>query len=204
MYWSLLLFLPACFALNMAPGPNNLLAMNNGRNYGFNVAFIAGLGRIVAFIIMITLAASGLAAVLYASETLFYTIKMLGAVYLFWLAFKLWCSSALHIAKKVANGSGNKELIKQEFMLAAGNPKAILIFTSFLPQFVDVNRNVQQQFVTLGGLFLLLEMVALSGYALFGMYLSQWFTRPKTAGRFNKGCAVLLSVSGVNLLFSKS
>jgi len=59
----------------MAPGPNNLLAMNNGRNYGFNIAFLAGLGRIVAFVIMITLAASGLAAVLYASETLFLRLK---------------------------------------------------------------------------------------------------------------------------------
>ncbi|QTH71217.1 LysE family translocator [Pseudoalteromonas xiamenensis] len=203
MYWPLLLFIPACFALNMAPGPNNLLAMNNGRNYGFNIAFLAGLGRIVAFVIMITLAASGLAAVLYASETLFFTIKMLGAVYLFWLAFKLWRSSELRIAT-AANGACNKELIKQEFMLAAGNPKAILIFTSFLPQFIDVNQDVRQQFVVLGSLFLLLEMVALSCYALFGIYLSQWFTRPKTASRFNKGCAVLLSLSGFNLLFSKS
>ncbi len=45
--WKLLLFIPACFALNMTPGPNNLLSMNNARCYGFQAAFVAGLGIIL-------------------------------------------------------------------------------------------------------------------------------------------------------------
>ncbi len=49
----LLLFIPACFALNMTPGPNNLLSLNNARCYGFYSAFIAGLGRVLAFAGMI-------------------------------------------------------------------------------------------------------------------------------------------------------
>ncbi|TMO82184.1 lysine transporter LysE, partial [Pseudoalteromonas ruthenica] len=44
--WQLLFFIPACFALNMAPGPNNLLSMNNARCFGFRTAVIAGGGRI--------------------------------------------------------------------------------------------------------------------------------------------------------------
>ncbi|CAK2461043.1 LysE type translocator [Vibrio crassostreae] len=44
--WKLMLFIPACFALNMTPGPNNLLSMNNARCYGFQVAFVAGFGTI--------------------------------------------------------------------------------------------------------------------------------------------------------------
>ncbi len=59
--FKLFIFLPACFALNMAPGPNNLLSMNNARSYGFRAAIIAGLGRLLAFSVMIMLAASGLA-----------------------------------------------------------------------------------------------------------------------------------------------
>ena len=73
--WTLLMFVPACFALNMTPGPNNLLAMNNARCYGFSSALLAGLGRIAAFSVMIALTASGLAVILYASETLFFAIK---------------------------------------------------------------------------------------------------------------------------------
>ena len=200
--WKLLLFIPACFALNMTPGPNNLLSMNNARCYGFQAAFVAGLGRILAFSGMIALAASGLAVVLYTSETLFFLIKLFGAMYLLWIAFNLWRSQA----SPVADIERNKNwfcLVKQEFALAAGNPKAILIFTAFLPQFVDVSANVNTQFFVLGSTFLVLEMLAISIYAAFGLYLRNWFSKPQMAKRFNKACSVFLALSGANLLVSR-
>ncbi|EAP95385.1 LysE family translocator [Vibrio splendidus] len=200
--WKLLLFIPACFALNMTPGPNNLLSMNNARCYGFQAAFVAGLGRILAFSGMIALAASGLAVVLYTSETLFFLIKLFGAMYLLWIAFNLWRSQA----SPVADIERNKNwfaLVKQEFALAAGNPKAILIFTAFLPQFVDVSANVNTQFFVLGSTFLVLEMLAISIYAAFGLYLRSWFSKPQMAKRFNKACSVFLALSGANLLVSR-
>ncbi|MDH6018531.1 MULTISPECIES: LysE family translocator [Vibrio] len=200
--WKLLLFIPACFALNMTPGPNNLLSMNNARCYGFQAAFVAGLGRILAFSGMIALAASGLAVVLYTSETLFFLIKLFGAMYLLWIAFNLWRSQA----SPVADIERNKNwfgLVKQEFALAAGNPKAILIFTAFLPQFVDVSANVNAQFFVLGSTFLVLEMLAISIYAAFGLYLRNWFSKPQMAKRFNKACSVFLALSGANLLVSR-
>ncbi|MDA0118798.1 LysE family translocator [Vibrio sp. T11.5] len=198
----LALFIPTCFALNMTPGPNNLLSMNNARCYGFKTALVAGLGRIVAFACMIALAASGLAVVLYTSEVLFFTIKLVGALYLLWIAFNLWRSQSSPVAEldKTRNHFG---LVKQEFALAAGNPKAILIFTAFLPQFVDVTANVDQQFLTLGVTFLALELAAISLYALFGLYLRHWFLRPEMAKRFNRACAAFLAVSGANLLISR-
>lgn len=199
--WKLAVFIPACFALNMTPGPNNLLSLNNARRYGFKSALIGGLGRISAFAMMIALAASGLAVVLYASETLFFAIKMFGALYLLWLAFNLWRSESSPVSAN-SDRSNLVGLIKQEFALAAGNPKAILIFTAFLPQFVDVSMDVDQQFMVLGGTFLILELLAISIYALFGLYLRQWFTKPKMVRRFNRASALFLSYSGANLLLS--
>lgn len=64
---TLAVFIPACFALNMAPGPNNLLSISNASRYGFGGACMGGLGRLLAFAIMIVLAA-----------------------YLFYLALQLW------------------------------------------------------------------------------------------------------------------
>ena len=200
--WKLLFFIPACFALNMTPGPNNLLSMNNARCYGFKSAFMAGLGRIAAFAVMIGLAASGLAVVLYASEALFLTIKIVGAAYLLWIAFNLWRSEASPISE-IDTVQIRLGLAKQEFLLAAGNPKAILIFTAFLPQFVDVSANVNEQFLILGLTFLILELGAISLYAIFGIYLRQWFTKPQMAKRFNKACASFLALSGANLLISR-
>ncbi|PMJ95706.1 LysE family translocator [Vibrio sp. 10N.261.55.A7] len=200
--WTLLFFIPACFALNMTPGPNNLLSMNNARCFGFRAACFAGVGRIWAFAGMIALAASGLAVVLYTSEVLFFAIKVVGTLYLLWIAFNLWRSEASPIAQ-VEQDQSRFELAKQEFLLAAGNPKAILIFTAFLPQFVNVQESVNQQFFVLGGIFLLLEMLAISLYSLFGMYLRHWFSKPEMAKRFNKACATFLAFSGANLLMSR-
>lgn len=200
--WQLLLFIPACFALNMAPGPNNLLSMNNARCYGFRTAVLAGCGRIAAFAIMIALVASGLAVVLYASETLFFTIKVAGAAYLLWLAVALWRSEASPLAEAGLSKS-HLGLVRQEFLLAAGNPKAILIFTAFLPQFVDSKGSVREQLFSLGCTFLVLEFCAISIYALFGLYLRQWFSKPHMVKRFNRACAAFLAVSGINLLFSR-
>ncbi|MCG9553119.1 LysE family translocator [Vibrio sp. Isolate31] len=200
--WKLLLFIPACFALNMTPGPNNLLSMNNARCYGFQAAFVAGLGRILAFSGMIALAASGLAVVLYTSETLFFLIKLFGAMYLLWIAFNLWRSQVSPVAE-IERNKNWFGLVKQEFALAAGNPKAILIFTAFLPQFVDVSANVNTQFFALGSTFLVLEMFAISIYAAFGLYLRNWFSKPQMAKRFNKACSVFLALSGANLLVSR-
>ncbi|MDD1780937.1 LysE family translocator [Enterovibrio sp. ZSDZ35] len=194
-----LLFIPACFALNMTPGPNNLLAMNNGRCYGFRHALLASMGRIVAFAVMIALTASGLAVILYASETVFLAIKLVGAFYLFWIAFQLWRSSSSPVSKE-EGGKQLKTLLQQEFTLAAGNPKAILIFTAFLPQFVDPSAAINQQFFVLGVTFLVLEILAIALYAMFGIYLRHWFSKPTMARWFNRGCAVVLGVSGGNLL----
>ncbi|QUI63979.1 LysE family transporter [Pseudoalteromonas sp. A22] len=200
--WTLLLFIPACFALNMAPGPNNLLALNNARRYGFRIALLAGFGRLAAFCVMIALAASGLAVVLYTSEILFLAIKICGALYLLWIAYNLWRSDVSPVSDDVRNLS-IIGLMKQEFALAAGNPKAILIFTAFLPQFVDVAKNVTEQFSLLGATFLVLEVVAIAMYAVIGLYLRQWFSKPKLVKRFNRACASFLALSGGNLLLSR-
>ncbi|GAK86018.1 transporter LysE family [Vibrio ponticus] len=194
----LLFFIPACFALNMTPGPNNLMALNNGRCFGFRAALVAGMGRIIAFAGMITLTASGLAIILYASEALFLAIKVIGALYLFWIAVGLWRSKASLVSTEITPAS-QWQLLRQEFFLAAGNPKAILIFTAFFPQFVDPLKSISQQFVILGATFLVLEIITISIYALAGLYLRHWFAKPQMSKLFNRSCAALLALSSANL-----
>lgn len=202
-FFILALFIPACFALNMIPGPNNLLSMANAQRYGFKYAIGAGIGRIAAFVIMIFLAATGLATVLYASETVFLTIKVAGAFYLFWVAYKLWNSKVLEFVEQKQKDNNIYLLAKQEFLLAAGNPKAILIFTAFLPQFIDSSRNSGYQFFILGIVFLCLELLAISIYAIFGVYLRNWFSKPNMKKLFNRCCAFFIGFIGISLLIDR-
>ena len=119
---TLTLFLPACFALNMAPGPNNLLSVSNATRYGYRTSCLAGIGRLLAFAGMIALASAGLAVVLQTSELLFYGIKILGAAYLFYLAYQLWRANPQAEVESAGARVGLWGLARQEFLVAAGKP----------------------------------------------------------------------------------
>jgi threonine/homoserine/homoserine lactone efflux protein len=167
-----LLFLPACFAINMAFGPNNLLSLSNGARDG---TVAAASGRLVAFAIMIAVAGLGLGTLLTASEVAFAAVKWIGAAYLIWLGIKLLRADAPVLDRGAAGRpQPMRALIRQEFWVAAGNPKAILVFTAFFPQFV-VPSDYAASFALLGASFLVLEVVAITAYALIGARLGRVF-----------------------------
>jgi threonine/homoserine/homoserine lactone efflux protein len=195
-----LLFLPACFAINMAPGPNNLLSINVAARYGFATAFIAGAGRLVSFALMLLLAATGLAVVLHASEVFFLAIKLAGAAYLLWLAIQLWRSDAAPLGAMREESASLARIARQECLVAAGNPKAILVFTAFLPQFVDIAKPILPQFAVLGASFLVLEWLAIALYAYAGMHLGRWLTRADVRRWFNRVCGGFLGAIGISFL----
>jgi len=187
----------------MIAGPNNLLSMANAQRYGFKYAVGAGIGRISAFVVTIFLASTGLATVLYASETIFLTIKIIGAFYLFWVAYKLWNSKVSEVREQKQGKNSICRLAKQEFLLAVSNPKSILIFTAFLPQFIDSNETSGYQFFILGVVFLCLEVLAISIYAIFGVYLRNWFSKPNMEKSFNRCCAFFIGSIGISLLIER-
>lgn len=193
-------FIPACFALNLAFGPNNLLALTNGAQNGVFFALRAGMGRILAFVPMIAASGLGLGIILSTSATIFMAVKILGAAYLIWLGIKL-----LRGAKNVQadNLGGAPQSVasafRREAMVAVGNPKAILIFAAFFPQFVDM-AHYTQSYVVLGGIFLVLELLGIAIYALTGRFLAKaartrlhWFQRASGAGMVFFGCLLLLA-----------
>ena len=133
----------------------------------------------------------------------FLSVKIAGGLYLLWLAYQLWNADPAEGDSEALGGKNLLQLARQEFLLAAGNPKAILIFTAFLPQFVDPAGSVGLQFLILGTLFLLLEWVAIAGYAFFGKALRHWFSRPSMRRLFNRVCAGLLGSAGAGLLLAR-
>ncbi|CAH2800961.1 MAG: Transporter, LysE family [uncultured Paraburkholderia sp.] len=165
-----LFFLPACFAINLAPGPNNLLSINVAARHGFATAFLGDTGRLVAFAGMIV------------------------------LAIQLWRSDAPAIDITRDESASLAKVARQEFLVAAGNPKAILVFTAFLPQFVDIARPMLPQFAVLGASFLVLECVAIALYSWTGMHLGKWLVRARVRRWFNRCCGAFLAAIGVSFL----
>ncbi len=136
----LLAFIPAALVVAASPGANNLLALRNGLRSGVRAAATALVGRFVAFAIMLTLVVAGLGTVLAQSQHLFELLKWLGVAYL--LALGIWVIWQTRPSRwtwietrPVSSVSGSSRLVIQEFTTAAANPKALLLFTAFLPQF---------------------------------------------------------------------
>ncbi|BEP39630.1 LysE family translocator [Variovorax sp. V15] len=201
-----LLFLPACFAINMAFGPNNLLSVTNGARHGVSPAVIAASGRLVAFAIMIAIAGLGMGAVLVASELAFDVIKYIGAAYLVWIGVRLLRAPAptaeVQARDAVSAPPSMRALVRQEFTVAAGNPKAILVFTAFFPQFV-VPGAYASSYVLLGLTFLVFELVAIALYALLGARMRRLANGSRAMRWFNRISGSMMVGFGVILAFTR-
>lgn len=197
---TLALFIPACFALNMAFGPNNLLSLTTGASRGAGLAIGAATGRLISFAVMILITAFGLGALLMASELAFSLVKWGGAAYLVWIGLKLVLTRDGAAATRLAAGGPRNfsGLFRQELLVAAGNPKAILIFTAFFPQFIQPGA-YWQSFAVLGVLFLLMEMVAITLYALAGARLKGLMRNARTFTWVNRASGALMMAFGVAL-----
>lgn len=195
-----LFFIPACFALNLAFGPNNLLAMTHGAKSGVGFAQTAAIGRLIAFMPMIALSALGLGVILTTSALVFNVVKIIGAAYLIWLGISLWRSAkTLETAGFDAPPVTITQALKSEALVALSNPKAILIFAAFFPQFISVDA-YWQSYALLGAAFLALEAIAICAYATFGKLASSFAAgRLPTLQRLSGGTMFLF---GVLLLIS--
>jgi threonine/homoserine/homoserine lactone efflux protein len=198
-----LLFAPACFAINMAFGPNNLLSLTNAARSGIAPAILAAAGRIVSFAIMIAIAGVGLGAVLAASETVFTAIKWAGALYLIWIGVKLIRAGAPLLADETSSApSSLKKLTLQELWVAAGNPKAILVFTAFFPQFVDP-QSYALSFTILGATFLVFEVFAIAVYSFIGAKLGRYMRNGRALRWFNRASGTMMIGFGLALMFTR-
>lgn len=208
-----LLFAPTSFLVNVTPGPNNLLAMNNAARFGMGRTIASGLGRGLAFTILIGLTIIGLGAMLATSEHAFTVMKWVGAAYLVYLGIRLWrapvqADDAAAVEAVVNRTSGAAEgslrgLMTREFLVAISNPKAILFFTAIFPQFLDATLPAWPQFSIMGVTFVIGEMLALMIYAFAGHGAGRFLSSTKGRRVLNRTSGTALLCAGVALAASR-
>lgn len=206
-----LLFIGTTFFISIAPGPNNLLAMFNGARHGVSAAALGGIGRLIAFALMITVTAMGLGIVLGASEIAFGIIKWGGAIYLIYLGLKSWRAKVSDVRHAGSDGAldgascalmpypGAMNLARTEFFTAIGNPKAILFFTALFPQFLAPDVAYGGQFAVMGATFIALEGTVLLGYGLIGGQVKGVIRSARHMRWLNRISGSLLITAGVLL-----
>lgn len=200
----LLGFVPAALLVAASPGANNLLALTNGMRSGFARTAASLVGRGAAFALLILAVAFGLGAVLEASELAFTIVKWIGVAYLAWLGLRLLRSRTPDptVGDAVRAADAAVVLMRREFAVALTNPKAMLLFTAFLPQFVRPDEAYVPQLLTLGALYVAIELCAACGYAFAGTLVRRVEMTParalavnRTTGGMMLGAAGLLALA---------
>ncbi|TRX73301.1 LysE family translocator [Pseudomonas mangiferae] len=202
-----LLFCSAALVVILIPGPLSLLMIGNSLNYGLRRSTPAFLGGTSASLCLLSASALGLGALLMASERVFSALKLVGALYLFYLAWQSWRASrqqggAVGDEPQAASRPAFRPMFWKAFALGASNPKDILFFAAFLPQFLDAGRPLSAQLLTMIATWAVLDLLCKLGYGLgargAARYLRSgrgkvWFERI-SAGLFaGAGGASLLS-----------
>ena len=197
------LFIPACFLLNIAPGPNNMLAFSNGARLGAFSAFFGGMGRMPAFAAMILATIIGLGALLAASSQALFFIKIAGALYLFYVGVKI----LIHARSLAEMNSGDVRigaLMRRDFLMAISNPKAIAIFTAFFPQFISGSAPAWLQLSQMGLAFLVMEIVAVFLYAAAGAILGRFIKSSRVFVNLNRLVGGGLIVAAGSMALSRN
>lgn len=204
MSW-VLVFFGASVLIALTPGANNLLGLHHGMTHGVRRG-LAGLGgRLVAFALLVAAVAAGLGQLLAASETALTIIKWAGVAYLVWLGTRLLWSTirrkndATPRIQPAGPPVSAMRVARKEFAVAITNPKAILIFTAFVPQFIDAGHgSFAGQIALLGAVYLLAEFLAGSVYVGVGAAVKSIRISRRAHRNVDRGTGVvLLGLAGV-------
>ncbi|MEZ2297429.1 LysE family translocator [Variovorax sp. RCC_210] len=191
---TLLIYVVASLALALIPGPTMLLALSNGIEGGMRRASWGIAGASLGSITLIAVVALGLGSLLAASEWLFNAIRVAGVAYLVWLGVKLWRSEAADLRTAMARSSSQERpqgriALMRSLAVALSNPKTVLFFAAFLPQFVDIAKPQGPQYLLLGAMFVALDTCVMLAYAGAGTQAVRFLSQ-RGLKAMNRGCAV--------------
>ncbi|MCT8998470.1 LysE family translocator [Chelativorans intermedius] len=161
---ALLSYIVACFVIVIVPGPSVTVIVANSLRHGARAGLLNVLGTQIGLVLMIAVLAFGLAAVVGAMGNVFEVLRLLGAAYLIWLGIRMWRSDgSLGAADGVP--AARRSFVLQGFVVIWSNPKALLFFGAFIPQFIDPAGSTLWQTMLLGGIFMAIATVCDSLYA---------------------------------------
>lgn len=162
---SLITFTIACAALVIVPGPTVTVIVANSLRYGAGAGLLNVAGTQAGLAMMIGLVALGLEAITTTLAPLFDWLRVVGALYLIWLGYKLLRSDG------TMDDAGNRSrpggsFFWQGFFVIWSNPKALLFFGAFIPQFIEPTGNAALQSIVLGIIFMIVGAIFDGAYAI--------------------------------------
>lgn len=175
----------------LSPGPAVLLALRNGVTLGVRSVIWSSLGNVTGVFGVSAGAMLGLGVLLKSSALLFGAVKLLGALYLFYIGIRHLFGRSSVISAPTAQLEGGEapgrwRLYREAILLAVSNPKAILFFTALFPQFINAEAPILPQFFLLTLIFMLLSFTTLVCYAVLAARARSLLSQPRFASWVNR------------------
>lgn len=195
-YDTLLLFVTATAALAISPGPDNIYVLVQSLTNSKGHALATVFGLMTGCIIHTTLLAFGVSAIIKNNETLFLGIKILGAVYLLFLAYKVYKSDAeIFVDTNLKSSKTKGQLFIQGFFMNVLNPKVTIFFLAFFPGFLfSQTLNTVIQFYVLGGIFILVSFIIFSSIALLASFIKSKLLSNQKSGLILKWLQIVVFI----------
>ncbi|SMX46295.1 LysE family translocator [Actibacterium lipolyticum] len=165
------------------PGPNAVNCITNGMSFGFRRALWGVLGILTQACLFLTLSAAGITAIIAASPTLFFWMKLAGAAFLIWLGIRGWLNASIAVQPRVATGGS---IYRKAFMIATINAKSVAGYLAAFSQFVQTDTPIWDQMSLIVPTALTITALSYTGYTALGAglgrlalgaVLNKWFRR---------------------------
>ncbi|MBN9030508.1 MAG: lysine transporter LysE [Rhizobiales bacterium 63-7] len=192
-------FVAASAVLLAIPGPTILLVISYALGHGRKSASATVAGVALGDFTAMTASMLGLGALLAASAALFTVLKWIGAAYLIYLGVKLWRApvAAPTVAEEEAPVERPLRIFLHTYVVTALNPKSIIFFVAFLPQFLDLARPLLPQMMIFETTFLILATLNAATYALMASMARKTIRRPAVQRAVNRTGGTLMIGAGL-------
>jgi threonine/homoserine/homoserine lactone efflux protein len=175
-----LAFVAACIALALLPGPIVTLVIANGLRHGTRAALTNVLGAQAGLAIVICIVAIGLTSLMATMGYWFDWVRFAGAAYLVWLGIKLIRSPVEGVSTDAPPPPPRGGFFLQGFLVLLSNPKVLVFFGAFIPQFMDMSKPHFPQVALLGATFMVTAVMSDMLYALLAGRARRFFSARRT------------------------
>ena len=151
-------------ALMLVPGPNVALIVANSLAFGAKTGLVTVLGTVVGMIVQLSVAALGVAALFGALAQGFATLRWLGVAYLLRLGVRDWRAPAGDLSR--TRPVSPRRIFVRGFLVSLTNPKPLVFYAAFLPQFLVADTPLDKQMAVLSATFVTIALIVDSGWAL--------------------------------------
>lgn len=203
----ILAFALAAFIIAITPGPDMALQMSRAINHGFWHGIACGMGAMSGIVVHTSLAAFGISVLIVAAPPLFLALKIAGAVYLIWLA---WQAVTKGGGIRLAAAGKRPPTLWQSYATGIGinllNPKVVLFFVTFLPQFVSAgDPAAPAKLVFLGAEFILVSLPVMVLIVVFAQWIADAFRKTKWVERtINYSFAAIFTAFAATILTAQA